>query len=78
MPRANGLEAASEILMISPRAKIIMLTGEYNVLKEAKRIGIQLFLTKPVSIQQLVESVEALSNESSFDLGEEAPLISLS
>jgi DNA-binding response OmpR family regulator len=60
MPRGNGLEAASEILAMKPSAKIIMLTADGTVLEEAERIGVELFLEKPISLQVLTSSVRTL------------------
>ncbi len=60
MPRGNGLEAASEILAMKPSAKIIMLTADGTVLEEAERIGVELFLEKPISLQVLARSVRTL------------------
>jgi DNA-binding response OmpR family regulator len=60
MPRGNGLEAASEIIAMKPSAKIIMLTADGTVLEEAERIGVELFLVKPISLQTLTVSVRTL------------------
>jgi two-component system response regulator AtoC len=57
MPRGNGLEAAAEILAMKPSAKIIMLTADGTVLEEAEKIGVELFLEKPISLQTLTKSV---------------------
>ncbi|MHB1908686.1 MAG: response regulator [Nitrososphaerales archaeon] len=62
MPRGNGLEAAGEILAMKPSAKIIMLTADGTVLEEAERIGIELFLEKPISLKLLLQSVYTLVN----------------
>lgn len=60
MPQGNGLEAAGQILAMKPSAKIIMLTADGTVLEEAERIGIELFLEKPISLKRLLESVYTL------------------
>jgi DNA-binding NtrC family response regulator len=60
MPMGNGLEAAAQILAMKPSAKIIMLTADGTVLEEAERIGIELFLEKPISLKRLLESVYTL------------------
>lgn len=57
MPQGNGLEAAAQILAMKPSAKIIMLTADGTVLEEAERIGIEIFLEKPISLKRLLESV---------------------
>lgn len=71
MPRADGLEVASKILTLNPSVRIVMLTADYRVLKEAKRIGIDLFLVKPISIKLLLESLHKLSEMSPFSLNEQ-------
>lgn len=60
MPGGNGLEAAAQILAMKPSAKIIMLTADGTVLEEAERIGIELFLEKPISLKRLLESVRTV------------------
>ena len=60
MPQGNGLEAAAQILAMKPSAKIIMLTADGTVLEEAERIGIEIFLEKPISLKRLLESVYTL------------------
>lgn len=60
MPGGNGLEAAVQILAMKPSSKIIMLTADGAVLDEAERIGIELFLEKPISLKRLLESVYTL------------------
>jgi DNA-binding NtrC family response regulator len=60
MPKGNGLEAAAEILSMKPSAKIIMLTADGAVLEEAEKIGVELFLEKPISLLTLTNSVRTL------------------
>ncbi len=62
MPRGDGLKAAEEILAMKPSAKIIMLTADGTVLGEAERIGIELFLLKPISLRDLLVSVYTVVN----------------
>ena len=61
MPNGDGIEAAGEILAMKPSTKIIMLTADETVLDEAERIGIEVFLQKPVSLKKLLASVLTLS-----------------
>lgn len=62
MPVMDGMTASQLIMQIDPGVKIIMLSA--NVTKEAieqsKRIGIQYYLTKPVSKEKLIEVVNQL------------------
>jgi CheY-like chemotaxis protein len=60
MPRSDGLQAASEILSMKSSAKIIMLTADGAVLEEAEKLGIELFLQKPVRLGELLDSVNTL------------------
>lgn len=62
MPVKDGLNVASEILELDPKAKIIMLTAHDNIRKETERVGIDLFLTKPVSFQVLLDSIRVLTS----------------
>jgi len=64
MPRMDGLEATRRIRMFEreqklPPAKIIALTGlvSEDMQKEAFASGIDLFLTKPVKLQQLKDII---------------------
>ncbi|HZW55949.1 MAG TPA: response regulator [Nitrososphaerales archaeon] len=58
MPGCTGLEAASEILAIHSSAKVIMVSADEQAHQEANRLGVDLFLTKPVSVKKFIESVE--------------------
>jgi two-component system, chemotaxis family, chemotaxis protein CheY len=60
MVGGDGLEAAAEILAMKPSSKIIMLTADGSVLEEAERIGVELFLEKPVSLKRLLDAVLTL------------------
>lgn len=64
MPRMDGLEATRRIRMFEreqklPPAKIIALTGlvSEDMQKDAFASGIDLFLTKPVKLQQLKDII---------------------
>ncbi len=58
MPSMNGLELAKKIKEISPRTKIIVVTayGSSEYLMEAIEIGVDRFLTKPLSLEKLDKS----------------------
>ncbi len=62
MSNPGGLDVLRRILAIRPQTKIIMLTMKSAVLDEAERLGLELFLLKPVSPQLIVASVLALSD----------------
>ena len=61
MDGGDGLEAAGEILAMKPSYKIIMLTVKGYDIGDAERIGIELFIQKPVSTKKLLAAVNALS-----------------
>ncbi|MGE4398830.1 MAG: EAL domain-containing protein [Campylobacterales bacterium] len=58
MPSMNGLELAKKIKEISPRTKIIVVTayGSSEYLMEAIEIGVDRFMTKPLSLEKLDKS----------------------
>lgn len=55
MPSMSGLELAKKIKEISPKTKIIVVTayGSSEYLMEAIEIGVDGFLTKPISLDVL-------------------------
>lgn len=57
----SDLNAASEMLEINPACKIIMLNASGDTLVEAEKIGVELFLRKPVSRKDLLAAAFALS-----------------
>jgi len=58
MPSMNGLELSKAIKKISPKTKIIVVTayGSSEYLTDAIEIGIDRFLTKPLSLEKLDKS----------------------
>ncbi|MEN3185114.1 MAG: response regulator [Atribacterota bacterium] len=63
MPVKDGLQAAEEILMLNPEAKILLLSamGDENLLKKAMNMGIHVSLQKPFTAQRLLEVLEDLA-----------------
>jgi len=59
MPNMNGINAARELLKISPEAKIIMLSlhGEKPLLEEAFAVGARGYLTKETAGCDVVEAL---------------------
>ncbi len=59
MPNLTGTELASQILAIRPEIPIILCTGYSTLVSEesAQAMGIKSFLMKPVSRQQMAETV---------------------
>jgi DNA-binding NarL/FixJ family response regulator len=68
MPNLNGLEAARQILAISPDAAILILTmhDSDHVVREVLRAGARGFLLKSDAGRDLVAAVEALQRQRTF------------
>jgi len=68
MPNLNGLEAARQILAISPDAAILILTmhDTDHVVREVLRAGARGFLLKSDAGRDLVAAVEALQQQRTF------------
>ena len=65
MPVMDGMTASKLILQMDADARVLMLSA--NVTKEAieqsKEVGIQYYLTKPVSKEKLIEVINQLITE---------------
>jgi CheY-like chemotaxis protein len=61
MPQLNGSETLAYIRKISPRVKVIAVTGvESNLLPESYRDGVERFLQKPFRTAELVIAINDL------------------
>ncbi len=60
MPRMSGLEATKIILNKYPKCKIIFISADLNIRSEALEAGAQSFLVKPVSIRQMLNTIDGL------------------
>jgi two-component system chemotaxis response regulator CheY len=58
MPRMDGITATSKIIEFDPRAKIIFLSADDSAEDKAKYSGAKLFLSKPISIEDLFNSIQ--------------------
>jgi len=67
MPKLTGLQAIKEAKLLSPYTQWVILTGfsEFEYAKEAIELGVSKYLLKPVSPEELDETVTAL-NKNSF------------
>jgi len=61
MPTKNGVEATKEILAEWPKTRIIFVSADEAVEKEAKEAGAARFLKKPISLKELVKNIEEVS-----------------
>ena len=68
MPNLNGLEAARQILAMTPNVAILILTmhDSDNVVREVLRAGARGFLLKSDAGRDLVSAVEALQSQRTF------------
>lgn len=59
MPFLNGLDLAREVLEVYPEVRFLVLTGydEFEYAREAVRLGIVEYLSKPVRIEEIRELV---------------------
>ena len=66
MPDLSGLELAESMLAIRPALPVILYTGYSNDVnkEQAKKIGVKIFLMKPVSASELARSVRTLIDNS--------------
>lgn len=64
MPEMDGLECLKELKKIDPKVKVIMCStvDEPKVVAEIFKQGILDFITKPVSEERLIESLESALN----------------
>lgn len=72
LPRMDGFECAKEILSLNPNAKIIFISSlAYDdTIEEAKEMGCNDFLFKPIEQDSLLEVLTKASQKA--DGGEEA------
>ena len=63
MPTKNGVEATREILAESPDTRIIFVSADEAVEKEAKEAGAIRFLKKPISLKDLIKNIEEVTKD---------------
>ena len=61
MPTKNGVEATKEILAERPRTRIIFVSADEAVEKEAKEAGAVQFLKKPISLRDLTKNIDEVA-----------------
>lgn len=61
MPIMNGVEATKEIVKMNPKQKVIFVSADVLVEKEARDAGAVDFLPKPFRMDDLIEKMEKLS-----------------
>lgn len=65
MPDMKGSDLAQCIRQINPSAKIILLTGWNNLKDEGKSAYINCTLTKPATMQSMIDTIQSLFEENS-------------
>jgi YesN/AraC family two-component response regulator len=64
MPDVSGLELINEIRLINPEIKVVILSAheEFDYAREAMRLGVFCYLTKPVNIEKMKTEFTNLKN----------------
>ncbi len=62
LPVKNGVIVAREMMAIDPCVKIIFLSADAQVEKEALESGAILFIKKPSSLQTIINAIDSVSN----------------
>lgn len=60
MPIKNGIEATIELIKLNSNSKIIFISADNSVKKQALSIGAKKFIEKPFSIQQLHQEIKSI------------------
>ena len=65
LPDADGIECSRRICNINPEAKIVMISAmkDANLIEQGKSAGISAFLQKPVSANDLIDTLMLLCQE---------------
>ena len=58
MPTKNGVETTREILTTAPSTRIVFVSADEAVEKEALAAGATRFLKKPISIKELISNID--------------------
>ena len=61
MPIMNGVEATKQIIRMNPRQKVIFVSADVLIEKEAREAGAVEFLPKPFRMDDLIEKMEKVS-----------------
>ena len=77
MPELNGLEAARQILKVSPATEVLMLTvhESEHVIREVLEAGARGYILKSDAGRDLVAAVQALSRHGSFFTSKVAEMV---
>ncbi len=62
MPVMNGVQATREIMKMNPNQKVIFVSADVLVEKEAREAGAVEFLPKPFRMDDLIEKMKRISS----------------
>lgn len=62
MPVMNGVEATKEILRLNPAQKVIFVSADVLIEREARDAGACEFLPKPFRMDDLIEKMERVAS----------------
>ena len=62
MPIMNGVEATKRILSMNPKQKVIFVSADVLIEKEARDAGAVEFLPKPFRMDDLIEKMQRISS----------------
>lgn len=63
MPGMDGWTAFSKLETVRPLVPVIVITARPNQYDEARRLGVDAFMEKPLNIPILVDAIRQISNE---------------
>lgn len=64
MPIKNGIEATIELIKLNSNSKIIFISADNSVKKQALSSGAKKFIEKPFSIEQLHQEIKSVIDNS--------------
>ena len=67
MPGMGGIEVLKSIRKHQPDLPVIILTAVHDKREECEKLGIEAFIKKPYSLEELYQRIEAVIERQSFD-----------
>ncbi len=67
MPGMGGIEVLKSIRKHQPELAVIVLTALHEKKEECERIGVEAFMKKPYSLEDLYSQIERVAEKKSFD-----------
>ena len=63
MPKKSGLDATKEILSINSDSKIIFISSDFSIRKQALMAGAVDFLIKPVGFPEILQAINKITSK---------------